>query len=92
MTIGRFRSLIVIMGLLVTASLVANASEVEGPNHQDEIHHCAVCCVNHNTAAPVAGVRFQPVVIAASRLPIEPDCLVSQTVIRRLVPPPKFLA
>jgi hypothetical protein len=92
MNVARFRSLIILIAIMTTASMVAGASEIEGPNHQDEVHHCAVCCVNHNTAVPVSEVRVLPVIVAANQSSIEPNRLISQTVIRLLVPPPKFLA
>jgi hypothetical protein len=88
----RLRSLIVIVALLLTGGIVANALEVEGPNCQGETHHCEVCCTNYQTATPVQGQRLGPITAPASQSVIEPKLLVSQTVIRRLIPPPKFLA
>lgn len=88
----RNRTLFLVIAAVLAGGLVASALETEGPNHQLETHHCAVCCTTHHAAAPVEAVRVD-VTLAASAptLALIPSPY-TELVVRLLDPPPKFLA
>lgn len=88
----RNRTLFLVIAAVLAGGLVANALETEGPNHQLEAHHCAVCCTTHHAAAPVEPVRFDTALVASAPTLILIPSPYTEFVIRLLDPPPKFLA
>ena len=88
----RKRTLFLVIAAVLAGGLVASALETEGPSHQLETHHCAVCCTTHHAAAPVEPVRFGTTMIASTSTLAPLPSLYSEFVICPLDPPPKFLA
>ena len=85
------RTFLLAIALIVAGSLISGTLETEGPNHQFEAHHCAVCCTTHYAATPAEPVRFNTA-LAASALPLITLPLpYTEFVIRLLDPPPKLL-
>jgi len=87
-----WQTLAVVFSCLLAGGLIASALETEGSNYQSEIHHCMTCCTTHHTATPAATVPIRQVAPVVSRLPAVTPQLSSQLVLRKLDPPPKFLA
>ena len=86
------RVLLAILLFVLVGGIVSGAAETKSPN-QDELHHCVACCTTQHTATPtLTRVGMQPSESSENRYAVIVSSPYSQTVIRRLVPPPKFLA
>ena len=88
----RKRTLFLVIAAVLAGGLVASALETEGPNHQRETHHCAVCCPTHHAATPLESARFGTALPASAPTPVLIPSPYTELVIRLLDPPPKFLA
>ena len=88
----RNRTLFLVIAAVLAGGLLASALETEGPSHQLETHHCAVCCTTHHTASTTEPARFGPARAAQHLTVIPLSSPFTELVIRLLDPPPKFLA
>ena len=87
--IFRTRVLLLAIVLIVAGGLVASALEAEGPNHQLEMHHCAVCCATHHVAATIEPMRFAPSLVPSEYAVTAVDALYTEPVIRLPDIPPE---
>ena len=67
------------------------ATETEAA-HSDSELSCVTCCNNHRVVVPPSSAIARPLTALSEALLPAVACLQSQTVIRLLVPPPKFLS
>lgn len=86
------KTFLLIVTILVLGGLTAGFIGIEGSGHQQEMHHCVACCVNHHVAAPVLQTDTKPASPTATFSRIFSELLYNQVVLKPLAPPPKFLA
>ena len=84
---SRGQVLVRVLALLIVSGMLVCA--MEGPDHQQEAHHCVTCCLGHHAPAPLQDTAQPPLVIVG--ILAAPYWLgLSQTSLSPQVPPPKL--
>ena len=76
--------------VLIVAGMLACMLEIEGPSHQQEVHHCVTCCTSHHVSVLPTQATIRPP-LQTVRVPISAYALgLSQAFLSPQTPPPKF--
>ncbi len=76
--------------VLIVAGIFACMLEIEGPGHQQEVHHCVTCCASYHVSVLPTQATIRPP-LQTVRVPFPAYALgLSQAFLSPQTPPPKL--